>query len=86
MPSVKYGEGLGPGVLITLDGNEVAHAIDLYLMSQGVVVRGPRTIRCDGELFVGKVTTVYVDPSGFVIHEGEKFLGSGPSDVGVSDE
>ena len=79
MPKVEYGENTakyGPGVFIELSGVEVAKAIDLYLYSQDVIVQGPRTIFYDGKL-LKDVCMVYVDPSGFVIHEGEKFYGSG---------
>ena len=74
---IKKGEGTtvyGPGVSISLDGDELASAVDLYLYSQGVMVRGPRTISYDGELLKNKLH-VYVDPSGFVIHEGVKLDG-----------
>jgi len=58
----------GPGVEIILSGDEVARAIDAYLVAHAVVVSGPRTIRVNGEpIEVGKI---YVDPSGFVISNG----------------
>ena len=75
---VKLGNGptkYGPGVDINLTGSEVAVAIDAYLVAHGVVVRGPRTITVNGELC--DHGRVYVDPSGFVIHEGEKIDGRG---------
>lgn len=78
---VKYGKGktqYGPGVSIDLTGDEVATAIDAYLVAHGIHVNGPRTIRIKGEL-CGK-THVYVDPSGFVIADGEKFSGRGPEE------
>lgn len=75
---VKHGEGrteFGPGVSIELTGDEVAIAIDAYLVAHGVHVSGPRTITVNGKLCeAGKV---YVDPSGFVIHNGEKISGAG---------
>jgi len=76
---VKYGKGkseYGPGVSIELTGNEVATAIDAYLVAHGIRVNGPRTIRIEGQL-CGE-TEVYVDPSGFVIADGEKLSGRGP--------
>jgi hypothetical protein len=76
--NVKIGNGktkYGPGVDIGLDGNEVALAIDAYLVSHGVHVRGPRTITVNGELI--EAGRVYVDPSGFVIADGKKFSGDG---------
>ena len=75
---VKHGKGTteyGPGVDIDLSGDEVAIAIDAYLVAHGVDVFGPRTITVNGELI--DVCNVYVDPSGFVIHKGEKISGRG---------
>jgi len=78
--NIRHGKGktqYGPGVSIDLTGNEVAIAIDSWLLAHGVVVRGPRTITVNGELCIKGL--VYVDPSGFVIHGGEKLSGRGPS-------
>lgn len=61
------------GVDIELTGNEVATAIDAYLVAHGVIVRGPRTIRVNGELC--ERGSVYVDPSGTVIANGEEYSG-----------
>jgi len=76
---IGYGRGItayGPGIEIRLSGDEVALAIDAYLVAHDVVVRGPRTITVNGALCgIGRV---YVDPSGFVISEGEKLDGRGP--------
>lgn len=75
---VKYGNGkteYGPGVDIILTGDEVARAIDAYLVSHQIYVDGPRTIRVnDDGILSGRV---YVDPSGAVISEGERFSGRG---------
>lgn len=74
----KYGDGrtvYGPGVSIELTNNEVATAIDAWLVAHGVHVSGPRTITVNGELC--SAGRVYVDPSGFVIVDGEKLLGRG---------
>jgi hypothetical protein len=68
--------GFGPGVCIELTGDEVATAIDAYLVARGVVVRGPRTVSVNGELC--DRGEVYIDPSGFVIVDGEKIDGRGP--------
>ncbi len=76
---VEYGEGksiYGPGVSIRLTGNEVATAIDAYLVAHGIHVSGPRTITVNNELCA--YGRVYVDPSGFVIVDGEKLDGRGP--------
>lgn len=74
---VSYGNasGCGPGVFIVLDADALASAIDLWLYSQDVIVRGPRTVRIDGRLCSNGRATVYVDPSGFVIKDGIKFNG-----------
>lgn len=77
---VEYGDGptqYGPGVSVHLTGDEVATAIDAYLVAHGLYVSGPRTVTVNGELC--DVGEVYVDPSGFVISEGKKFSGRGPS-------
>ena len=77
---IKYGRGrteYGPGVAIELTGDEVAIAIDAWLVAHGVHVDGPRTITVNGELC--ERGQVYVDPSGFVITlGGNKLKGSGP--------
>lgn len=78
---IKYGDGKtewGPGVSIGLTGDEVAIAIDAWLVAQRVHVCGPRTVTVNGAL-CGK-GEVYVDPSGFVVADGEKYLGRGPQD------
>ena len=77
---VKYGEGrteYGPGVSIELTGDEVATAIDAWLVAHGVHVSGPRTITVNSGLCT--FGHVYVDPSGFVITDGEKLTGRGPA-------
>ena len=78
---VKYGEGktrFGPGVSIDLTGDEVATAIDAYLVAQGICVRGSRTVTVNGELC--SYGRVYVDPEGFVVDDrGIKFSGRGPA-------
>jgi len=76
---INHGNGTteyGPGVLIELTGDEVATAIDAYLVAQGVHASGPRTVRVNGELCAAG--DVYVDPSGFVIADGDRISGSGP--------
>lgn len=73
---VKQGNGTteyGPGVSIELTGDEVATAIDAYLVAHGIHVSGPRTVMVNGELC--RQGEVYVDPSGFVIHDGQKTSG-----------
>lgn len=78
MPNVTIGSGktkFGPGVEVTLTGDEVATAIDAFLVAHGIHVSGPRTITVNGELCVAG--SVYVDPSGFVISSGQKYDGRG---------
>ena len=73
---VKRGNGrsaFGPGVDIELDGDEVATAIDAYLVAHGVHVNGPRTIRVNGALC--ESGRVYVDPSGYAVVNGKKIDG-----------
>lgn len=76
---IKRGEGTseyGPGVKIHLSGDEVARAIGAWLVSQGVHISGPRTIRVNGELC--KEGSVYIDPSGYLIDpDGERWDGGG---------
>lgn len=75
---VKHGDGhtkYGPGVEILLTGDEVATAIDAYLVAHGVHVSGPRTIRVNGELC--EEGRVYVDPSGFVATRHGRLSGDG---------
>lgn len=79
---VNYGNGqtqYGPGVEITLTGDEVATAIDAYLVSHGIIIRGPRTISINGEICTDFNSSIYVDPSGFVVNNGIKYSGSGDS-------
>ena len=76
--NVKYGKGstaYGPGVSISLTSEEVATAIHAWLVAHNVYISGPRTTRVNGELC--DYGHVYVDPSGFVISDGEKFSGRG---------
>jgi hypothetical protein len=75
---IKRGDGptkYGPGVSVELTGAEVATAIDAWLVAHGVHVSGPRTITVNGKLC--EEGHVYVDPSGFVIADGEKLSGRG---------
>lgn len=70
---VELGNGkteYGPGVSIQLTSDEVATAIDAYLVSHGIYVSGPRTVTVNGHMC--KFGQVYVDPSGFVISEGTR--------------
>jgi hypothetical protein len=75
---VEYGKGCteyGPGVNITLTGEEVATAIHSWLVAHGVHISGARTVTVNGDLC--EDGRVYVDPSGFVIFRGEKIPGRG---------
>jgi hypothetical protein len=53
------------GVQIRLTGDEVAIAIETWLLARGVHIRGSRTITVNGDLC--DRGNVYVDPSGDVI-------------------
>ncbi len=78
---IKFGPGkseFGPGVLITLNGDEVVMAIDHWLHAQGFYVNGPRTVRVGGVL--GQKGSVYVDPSGHVMYDGQRHNGNGTID------
>lgn len=76
--TIDYGAGkteYGPGVEINLTGTEVALAISAWLVAHGVHVFGPQTIRVNGELC--GYGQIYVDPSGFAVHDGVKISGRG---------
>lgn len=75
---VKFGKGkteFGPGVQISLTGEEVALAICAYLTAHDIHGQGAMTITVNGELI--KKGRVYVDPSGFVIANKVKYSGRG---------
>lgn len=75
---IGYGAGktkYGPGVSIKMSGEEVAIAIDAYLVAHGINVRGPRTIMVNGELC--EEGHIYVDPSGFTVYDGKRLSGRG---------
>lgn len=76
--NIQFGKGTteyGTGVQIDLTGDEVATAIDAYLVAHGVYVDGARTITVNGELC--REGEIYVDPSGSVISKGERWSGRG---------
>jgi hypothetical protein len=68
----------GTAVRIELSGNDVATAIDAWLVAKRVVVVGPRTISVNGELCSSGL--VYVDPSGYVLRRGVKIEESNVGD------
>ena len=73
---IKRGKGktkYGAGVSIEMDGNEIATAIDAYLVARGVYVSGPRTVSVNNELI--RHGRVYIDPSGYAIAQGKKITG-----------
>jgi len=75
---IEHGKGTteyGPGVSIHLDGDEVAAAISAWLVAHSVHVGGPRTITVNGGLC--ERGHIYVDPSGFVVANGEGISGRG---------
>lgn len=57
------------GTTIILSGDEVALAIDAYLVAHGVVINGPRTVKVNGELC--ESGSVYADPSSKVLLTGD---------------
>ena len=84
---VTFGDGpteFGPGVSIELTGDEVATAVDAWLVAHRVYVRGPRTVTVNGSLC--ETGNVYVDPSGFVIADGKRLSGRGPEDSTAQSE
>ena len=76
---ISYGNGkteFGPGVSIKLDGDELTKAINAWLAWEGVYIDGPRTISInDGQKC--EDAEIYVDPSGVVQSDGERFFGRG---------
>lgn len=78
---VKFGNGsteFGPGVLVSLSGDELAIAIDTYLAAHGFHVTGPRTTYVNGKLC--QKAEIYVDPSGSVMVNGTRYNGRGTID------
>lgn len=76
--NVRFGDGTteyGPGVSIELTGDEVAIAIEAWLVGQNVRVFGARTITVNGELC--ESGEVYVDPGAFAMANGERWSGDG---------
>lgn len=76
---IKFGEGqteYGPGVSIELTGDEVATAVFAWLTAHNVYISGARTVTVNGAFC--EAGRVYVDPSGFVIANGDRFSGRGP--------
>lgn len=76
---IDFGKGQaenGPGVSIKLTGDEVALAIDAWLVAHDVHVAGPRTVTVNGALC--KVGEVKVDPSGRVHNSEQTWNGCGP--------
>ena len=74
---IYYGNGktkYGTGVQIDLTGEDVANAIHTYLVAHDIHINGPSTVRVNGDLCENG--SVYVDPSGFVISNGEKMDGN----------
>lgn len=79
---INYGDGkteYGLGIHISLDGHELATAIDMYLRHKGVIISGPRTIRIDDEICANKEVSVYIDPSGKAAVNGRIWHASGPN-------
>lgn len=78
---VRFGNGptqYGPGVNIELTGDEVANAIETWLVAHNVHVGGARTITVNGDLC--EAGRVYVDPGAFVMVDGKRWNGRGTID------
>ena len=64
----------GEGVLISLSGDDVAGAIDAYLVAHSIYVDGPMTVRVNDKLC--ESGQVYVDPQGAVFKKGKRIAGN----------
>jgi hypothetical protein len=76
--NVRFGDGptqYGPGVSIELTGDEVALAIEAWLLAHNVRVYGARTITVNRELC--EFGSVYADPGAFVMVDGARWNGNG---------
>ena len=76
---IQYGKGgiqFGPGVDIYLTNQEVATAIEAYLVAHRIDITGARSTTVNENALKGG--RVYVDPSGHVIARGRKISGRGP--------
>lgn len=76
---IRYGKGtteFGPGIDIELTGNEVALAIEAWLVGQDVHIRGSRTIHVNEDLIEN--ARIYLDPSATLMARGKGFSGRGP--------
>ncbi len=65
----------GTGIEINLSADEVAMAIDAWVTSQNVEISGSRTVTVNGSSC--KNARIFVDPSGYVVHNGIKISGTG---------
>ena len=75
---ISYGSGIseyGPGIDIILTGEEVALAIEAFILTHNVWIEGSRTIKVNGELC--EKGYVYIDPSGSLFHKGKEYSGQG---------
>ena len=79
--NIEYGNGkteFGPGVEISLTGDEVVLAIRAFLVARNIFINGPSTTSVNGELI--EDGSIYVDPSGKAIVDGVEFSGRGGLD------
>lgn len=84
---ISFGNGpteYGPGVSITLTGDEVATAIDAWLVAHSVHISGARTITVNGDLC--ETGHIYVDPGAFVVADGQLWSGKGLDNTPVLDD
>lgn len=83
---IEYGFGktvYGPGVSISLSGDEVAEAILNYVEEHGVYIGGARTVTVNDELC--ESGHIYVDPSGSVKHNDKFYSGKGNKTGSIYD-
>ncbi len=72
-----YKDKVTKGTYVELDGNEMQHAMRVYLYALGVILDGPSTIRVvvpGGKLGPSNGACIYVDPSGRVVRDGEEIV------------
>jgi hypothetical protein len=73
---IKTGKGktkFGTGIEIILTGEEIAIAIESYLVSHNIIIEGARTITVNNALC--EYGRIYIDLSGFIIAKGKEYSG-----------
>lgn len=67
---VHYGSNI-MSAAIELNEKDVTLAIEAYLITQGVSVSGPRTIRVNGKAI--EHSLIFVDSTGSLKYDGEEY-------------